>query len=124
MVRMFSKMTSFLIIISLLSFSLSCSGGSDENAETAQSNTVRLKQTLYSAEAQNILKQIYIKQQAFYNQHHVFSDDLEEIGMSLPAGGRYRYSIELTPDGYIAYAKGEDIWEIDQDGSISEIAQK
>lgn len=114
-------LVSMLVLTALLM--IGCSGNSEQKAEESQSGT-SLPETVYSAEAQEMLKQIYIKQQEFYAEHQVYSTDLEEIGMIMPAGGKYRYLVELTPDGYTATAKGVQVWEIDQDGNIYQLAQK
>ncbi|MBD3382559.1 MAG: hypothetical protein GF404_10230 [candidate division Zixibacteria bacterium] len=113
----------FFILILAAALIAGCSGNSDQEAEDSHSG-VSLPETVYSAEAQEMLKQIYIKQQEFYAEHQVYSTDLEEIGMIMPAGGKYRYLVELTPDGFTATAKGIQVWEIDQDGNIYQLAQK
>lgn len=116
------KLPFFMLLSAMILFA-GCAGDSDQQAEDRHSG-VSLPETVFSAEAQEMLKQIYIKQQEFYAVHQVYSTDLEEIGMVLPAGGKYRYLVELTPDGFTATAEGVQVWEIDQDGNIYQLAQK
>lgn len=91
----------------------------------------------YSIEAQNQLKYIQSRQQTFYQKSFHYSDDIKEIGFTPPKTldeeGDARYAYEIVSAGkenFLARATaiadfdkdGEvNVWEIDQDGKLTEV---
>jgi len=91
----------------------------------------------YSIEAQNQLKFLQSRQQTFYQKKFMYSDDLRTIGFTAPKtlheNGDARYSYEViqaSKTGFTARATAIadfdndgsiHIWEVNQDGVITEI---
>jgi len=91
----------------------------------------------YSIEAQNQLKFLQSRQQTFYQKKFMYSDDLRTIGFTAPKtlheNGDARYSYEViqaSKTGFTARATAIadfdndgsiNIWEVNQDGVITEI---
>lgn len=91
----------------------------------------------YSIEAQNQLKYLQSRQQTFYQKHFRYSDQLNEIGYTAPktlkenGDARYFYTVEKAGEnGFIARATAIadfdndgniNVWQIDQDGVLSEV---
>jgi type IV pilus assembly protein PilE len=91
----------------------------------------------YSIEAQNQLKYLQSRQQTHYQKSFSYSSDLGEIGFTQPktieeeGDARYLYEVvEAGKNSFRARATAVadfdkdgniNVWEIDQDGKLSEI---
>ena len=79
------------------------------------------------SEAKQLLKQIYTMERAYRQETGSYSLDLNTIGVEIMAGNRYAYvvtSTDLTAN-FLCTATGnldddavEDVWTIDQDGTL------
>ena len=91
----------------------------------------------YAIEAQNQLKYLQSRQQTFYQKHFKYAADLNEIGYTAPktlkenGDARYYYTIDQSSEnGFIARATAIadfdndgtiNIWEINQEGTLTEV---
>ncbi len=91
----------------------------------------------YSIEAQNQLKYLQSRQQTHYQKSFSYASDLQEIGFTQPktieeeGDARYHYEVvEASKGSFRARATAVadfdkdgniNVWEIDQDGKLSEI---
>ena len=91
----------------------------------------------YAIEAQNQLKYLQSRQQTFYQKHFKYAADLNEIGYTAPktlkenGDARYYYTIDqASENGFIARATAIadfdndgtiNIWEINQEGTLTEV---
>jgi type IV pilus assembly protein PilE len=88
-------------------------------------SSIRAKQT----EAQGILKQIYTLENGYYQEHAVYTNDLNLLGVELLGNYRYSYSIAATPTTFLATADvpspgldndaAPDTWTIDNAGRLT-----
>jgi prepilin-type N-terminal cleavage/methylation domain-containing protein len=87
-------------------------------------SSIGAKQT----EAQGILKQIYTLENGYFQEHAVYTDDLNRLGVELLGNNRYSYSIVATPTTFLATANvpspgldndlAPDTWTIDNTGRL------
>ncbi|MBI1227725.1 MAG: prepilin-type N-terminal cleavage/methylation domain-containing protein [Bacteroidetes bacterium] len=91
----------------------------------------------YSIEAQNQLKYLQSRQQAYYQKNFSYAGDLHEIGFTQPktidqeGDARYLYEVvEAGKNSFRARATAVadfdkdgniNVWEIDQDGKLDQI---
>jgi prepilin-type N-terminal cleavage/methylation domain-containing protein len=88
-------------------------------------SSIGAKQT----EAQGILKQIYTLENGYFQEHAVYTDDLNRLGVELLGNNRYSYSIVATPTTFLATANvpspgldndlAPDTWTIDNTGRLT-----
>jgi prepilin-type N-terminal cleavage/methylation domain-containing protein len=87
-------------------------------------SSIRAKQ----AEAQGILKQIYTLETGYFQEHAVYTTDLNVLGVELLDNDRYSYSVVVTPATFLATADvpspgldndaAPDTWTIDNTGRL------
>jgi prepilin-type N-terminal cleavage/methylation domain-containing protein len=80
------------------------------------------------AEAQGILKQIYTLENGYFQEHAVYTNDLNVLGVELLGNNRYSYSVVVTPTTFLATANvpspgldndaTPDTWTIDNTGRL------
>jgi prepilin-type N-terminal cleavage/methylation domain-containing protein len=78
------------------------------------------------SEAKGILKQIYTMERAYRQENDVYVNDLNTIGVEIPATARYQYVVVANAGvGFTATATAnldddgtDDIWTIDQTGNL------
>ena len=115
--------------ISLLSLSLalvilavSCTNETQSQVGDAPS---RAKSKAMQVEAQMLLKQIYTMQRTYYAVNQSYTDNLYDMGMTLPGNVKYSYRINVNGSGWTCAATANldnddtiDRWIVDQSGSI------
>ena len=115
--------------ISLLSLSLAlvilAAGCSKENQSQIGDVPSRAKSKAMQVEAQMLLKQIYTMQRTYYRLHKSYTDNLNDMGMTLPGTAKYSYRININGSGWTCAATANldnddtiDRWIVDQSGSI------
>ena len=115
--------------ISLLSLSLAlvilAVGCSKENQSQIGDVPSRAKSKAMQVEAQMLLKQIYTMQRTYYRLHKSYTDNLNDMGMTLPGNAKYSYRININGSGWTCAATANldnddtiDRWIVDQSGSV------
>lgn len=106
----------------LVIFAAGCSSESRSQIGDAPS---RAESKAMQVEAQILLKQIYTMQTTYYQVHKNYSDNLDDIGVSVPGDVKYSYHITLNASGWTCEATANldndpiiDKWMVDQDGRI------
>ncbi len=101
----------------------------EEFEEKAVEKRLTIAKKAVQAEAQELLNLIAKKEAEYFSIHGTYAGELQEIGVTLPAGSKYVYTIERADrSGFVASAKGnidndplEDFWIIDQRGKLQHI---
>ena len=115
--------------ISLLSLSLAlvilAASCSKEKRGQIGDGPSRAKSKAMQVEAQMLLKQIYTMQRTYYHVHNNYTDNLYDMGMSLPGNVKYSYRININESGWTCTARANldnddtiDKWIVDQSGSV------
>lgn len=115
--------------ISLLPLSLAlvilAVGCSKENQSQIGDVPSRAKSKAMQVEAQMLLKQIYTMQRTYYRLHKSYTDNLNDMGMTLPGNVQYSYRINVNGSGWTCAATANldndatiDRWIVDQSGSV------
>jgi type IV pilus assembly protein PilE len=88
-------------------------------------SSIKAKQT----EAQGILKQIYTLENGYFQEHAIYTNDLNLLGVEVLGNNRYGYSIVITPTSFVATADvpspgldndaAPDTWTIDNTGRLN-----
>lgn len=83
-------------------------------------------------EALSILKQIYVMQRTYYNEHDAYTNNLAALGVTIQANARYNYTILVNGTAFTATANAPDpgvdddpapdTWRIDNQGMLIAIS--
>lgn len=81
------------------------------------------------SEAKQILKQVYVMEQAYFQENGAYSANLATIGVSVMAQARYAYTVVVNGAAFTATANAADpgidddatadTWTIDQTGLLT-----
>ena len=106
----------------LIILAVGCSKESQSQIGDAPS---RAKSKAMQVEAQMLLKQIYTMQKTYYQVRKSYTDNLNDMGMTLPGNVKYSYRINVNGSGWTCVATANldndaiiDRWIVDQSGSI------
>lgn len=114
-----------IILLSMASliFSVGCSVERQNQIGDIPS---RAKSRAMQVEAQLLLKQIYTMEKTYYRIHQSYTDNFNDMGMTLPGNVKYSYRVSVNGSGWTCAATANldndatiDRWTIDQDGRIS-----
>ena len=110
----------------LLAFVIFAAGCSAERQSQIGGAPSRAKSKAMQVEAKILLKQIYTMQKTYYLMHKSYTDNLNEIGVTLPGNAKYSYRISVSGSGWICAATANldndatiDRWTVDQSGRIT-----
>jgi len=117
------KRISLLCLVLVLNlFAMGCNQQSQDKIGDAPS---RAKSKAMQSEAQMQLKQIYTMQETYYRVNMTYTDDLNEMGISIPGNANYSYFISANGNGWTCEATANldndatiDRWVVDQSGSV------
>jgi protein involved in sex pheromone biosynthesis len=111
-----------LISLALVIFAKGCSKENQSQIGNTPSNA---KSKAMQVEAQMLLKQIHTMQNAYYKTSKSYTDNLIDMGMTLPANVKYSYHVNLNESGWTCSATANldnddtiDRWIVDQSGRI------
>ncbi len=120
---MMKRCTFLAGVLTLLILTIGCSVERQNQIGDAPS---RAKSKALQVEAQQLLKQIYTMQRTYYRIHKSYTDNLNEMGMTLPGNVNYSYRISVNGSGWICAATANldndatiDRWIVDQNGRVS-----
>ncbi|MCH7878504.1 MAG: hypothetical protein IH914_04220 [candidate division Zixibacteria bacterium] len=109
----------------LLAFVIFAAGCSAERQSQIGGAPSRAKSKAMQVEAQMLLKQIYTMQRTYYRVHKNYTDNLYDMGMTLPGNVKYSYRININESGWTCTARANldnddtiDKWIVDQSGSV------
>ena len=118
-------MKRFTLISLSLALVLSALGCSKESQNQIGDTPSRAKSKAMQVEARMLLKQIYTMQSTYYRMHDSYTDNLNEMGMTLPGSVKYSYQINVNRSGWSCAATANldndaiiDRWVVDQTGSV------
>lgn len=112
-----------LITATLFILASGCSEQQQEEIADVPSMAIMKAQQV---EAEQFLRQVYSMQQTYFTATQQYGPSLDEIGVRIPAGARYRYSLKATGVAWSCDATANldgdatvDRWSVDQSGRIA-----
>ena len=116
------QITLLLFLLTLVILSAGCS---KERQSQIGDTPSRAKSKAMQVEAQMLLKQIYTAQRTYYWEHKSYTDNLYDMGMTLPGNVKYSYLFNVNGSSWTCSATANldnddtiDRWIVDQNGSI------